>query len=182
MTCDGTSRRGGRCSSQLAASIVRVALRDHLSRVDGDRRSSHGRLLPCVCCGYVTLSQRDDSCEICSVCFWEDEKTALRWPRDPSGGANHVSLEQAQRNFATFGASGNNGSDSWYGLPATAPYASPVSAPLDPRRDRVETPVGATMARLAATYRRVLLVAHEPIGCGQGNRVPPVRAATTRPP
>ncbi|WP_082450645.1 CPCC family cysteine-rich protein [Microbacterium sp. Leaf203] len=117
--------------------IVRVALRDHLSRVDGDRRSSHGRLFPCVCCGYVTLSQRNDSYEICSICFWEDEKTALRWPRDPSGGANHVSLKQAQRNFATFRASERRVRQ-LVRPPGNGTLREPGFRPLDPRRDRVE--------------------------------------------
>jgi hypothetical protein len=59
---------------------------------------------PCPCCGYKTFGQEPDgSYEICPVCFWEDDPVQLADP-DYAGGANSVSLRQAQRNFAVFGA------------------------------------------------------------------------------
>jgi len=59
----------------------------------------------CQCCGYKTLSEGTrDSYDICKVCFWEDD---LVQNEDPEfeGGANVVSLRQAQRNFKLFGVS-----------------------------------------------------------------------------
>lgn len=41
--------------------------------------------------------------DICLVCFWEDDLAELRWPAF-AGGANAVSLVEAQRNFAKLGA------------------------------------------------------------------------------
>ncbi|HWW01244.1 MAG TPA: CPCC family cysteine-rich protein [Candidatus Acidoferrum sp.] len=60
--------------------------------------------LPCACCGYLTLGDSPGSYEICHVCFWEDDPVQLL---DPwyVGGANKVSLQQAQENFSRFGVS-----------------------------------------------------------------------------
>jgi hypothetical protein len=41
--------------------------------------------------------------EICPVCNWEDDKVQAEDPTF-SGGANQMSLEQAQRNFVELGA------------------------------------------------------------------------------
>jgi hypothetical protein len=41
--------------------------------------------------------------EICPVCFWEDDDSQVRDP-EYAGGANAVSLREARRNFADFGA------------------------------------------------------------------------------
>jgi methionyl-tRNA synthetase len=54
----------------------------------------------CPCCGYrVGLTAHD----ICPVCFWEHDPVQLHDP-DYAGGANRVSLRQAQQNFIAFGA------------------------------------------------------------------------------
>lgn len=59
---------------------------------------------PCPCCGYKTFAHEPDGLyDICSVCFWEDDPTQLADP-DYEGGANRVSLRQAQKNFQKFGA------------------------------------------------------------------------------
>lgn len=59
---------------------------------------------PCPCCGYKTFDDEPDgSYEICPVCFWEDDLHQLNHP-DDEGGANRVSLIQAQKNFLEFGA------------------------------------------------------------------------------
>jgi len=59
---------------------------------------------PCPCCGYVTLSEEPPGTfEICPVCFWEDDDSQVR-DLEYAGGANTVSLREARRNFADFGA------------------------------------------------------------------------------
>jgi hypothetical protein len=57
----------------------------------------------CPCCGYKTLHDVSPGSHlICEICFWEDDPVQYE---DPGfeGGANTVSLRQAQRNFAAFG-------------------------------------------------------------------------------
>lgn len=58
----------------------------------------------CPCCGCYTFDNKPDgSYDICQVCFWEDDPIQLE---DPTfeGGANKVSLIQAQKNYKKFGA------------------------------------------------------------------------------
>ncbi len=62
-------------------------------------------LYACPVCGYLT--RREESLgtyDVCPVCFWEDDPVQGADP-NRSGGANHVSLNEAKRNFASFGAS-----------------------------------------------------------------------------
>lgn len=59
---------------------------------------------PCPCCGHLTLDEPVGSWLICPVCGWEDDLTQLRWP-DEAGGANKVSLREAQENYRAFGFS-----------------------------------------------------------------------------
>lgn len=59
---------------------------------------------PCVCCGYLVLSQAPGSYDICPICFWEDDLIRLRWPGF-SGGANGYSLIEAQESFRLHGVS-----------------------------------------------------------------------------
>ena len=51
----------------------------------------------------MTFGEPAGSYAICPVCFWEDDNVQLRWP-DWAGGANKLSLIDAQRNYAEFGA------------------------------------------------------------------------------
>ncbi len=58
----------------------------------------------CPCCGYKTFDvQPDGTYLICPVCSWEDDPIQLA-NRDYEGGANGVSLRQAQANFNLLGA------------------------------------------------------------------------------
>jgi len=58
----------------------------------------------CPCCGYKTLDEKPPGTyDICPVCFWEDDAVQFDDP-DYEGGANEVSLRQAQKNFMEFGA------------------------------------------------------------------------------
>lgn len=62
------------------------------------------KMYKCLCCGYVTLAeQAPGTFEICPVCGWEDDNLQAENPT-LSGGANEVSLEEAQRNFFRLGA------------------------------------------------------------------------------
>lgn len=57
----------------------------------------------CACCGFQTLVEGPGNCGICHVCFWEDDPVQLL---DPwyVGGANRVSLAEAQENYVKYGA------------------------------------------------------------------------------
>jgi hypothetical protein len=57
-------------------------------------------LQTCPCCGYKTISDEYESCEICG---WRYDEAQQSMPDFP-GGANTISLRQAQLNFASFGA------------------------------------------------------------------------------
>jgi len=59
---------------------------------------------PCPCCGYLVFDHQPGFHQVCPICGWEDDLAQLRFPRMP-GSANSVSLEDAQRNYLTFGAS-----------------------------------------------------------------------------
>lgn len=59
----------------------------------------------CPCCGYLTLDERGGY-EICPVCSWEDDGQDTHDADVVRGGPNgKLSLAQARRNFAEFGAS-----------------------------------------------------------------------------
>lgn len=59
----------------------------------------------CPCCGYKTLEEEPPGThDICPICFWEDDWVQFDEP-DYEGGANNVSLREAQKNFINFGAS-----------------------------------------------------------------------------
>lgn len=58
----------------------------------------------CPCCGYRTLAEGAGSYEICAVCWWEDDPVQLASPL-LQGGANKVSLAEAQLYFISAGLS-----------------------------------------------------------------------------
>ena len=56
--------------------------------------------LACPCCGYPTLETRGEY-EICTICWWEDEKTAFDTAPETISPANHgYTLTRARANFA----------------------------------------------------------------------------------
>lgn len=58
----------------------------------------------CPCCGYKTIEEEPPGTyDICRICYWEDDEVQFNDP-DFEGGANEVSLRQAQKNFIAFGA------------------------------------------------------------------------------
>lgn len=58
---------------------------------------------PCPCCGHLVFAEPPGSDDICMICFWEDDAAQLRFPQ-LSDQTNVVSLAEAQRNYAQFGA------------------------------------------------------------------------------
>ena len=58
---------------------------------------------PCVCCGYLTMSEVPGSFSICPICFWEDDVVQLRFPT-MGRGANRVSLIDGQKNYRAVGS------------------------------------------------------------------------------
>jgi len=57
----------------------------------------------CPCCGYIEFDEFPGSYEICLICFWEDDVVQLYYPSS-IGGANRVSLIEAQVNYFQFGS------------------------------------------------------------------------------
>ena len=58
----------------------------------------------CPCCGYKTLThQPPGTFLICRVCFWEDDPVQYKNP-SYRGGANKMSLTEAQESFRLIGA------------------------------------------------------------------------------
>lgn len=58
----------------------------------------------CPCCGYNTFEGEERlQYTICPICYWEDDPIQFSEPFY-EGGANRVSLNQAQKNYEEFGA------------------------------------------------------------------------------
>ena len=74
---------------------------EYSSRLDGQPP----RLpLRCPCCGCNTLDERG-ACDICSVCFWEDDGQDDHDADVVRGGPNGaLSLSRARANYLRFGA------------------------------------------------------------------------------
>jgi hypothetical protein len=72
------------------------------------------------------------SFQICPVCFWEDDDVQFRWPT-MDGGANKVSLIEAQRNYQDFGACDQPGRK-YVRPPAEDEPLDPAWRPIDPER------------------------------------------------
>ncbi len=67
-------------------------------------REATERTHRCPCCKFKTLRGRGQD-EICKVCFWHDDGQDESEADEVWGGPNyHLSLRQAQKNFAAIGA------------------------------------------------------------------------------
>lgn len=68
------------------------------------RSPEPGTRFACPCCHHLTLDERGGY-EICPVCFWEDDGQDDHDAARVRGGPNGpLSLEQARRNYVSFGA------------------------------------------------------------------------------
>lgn len=50
------------------------------------------------------FSEPPGSYDICEICFWEDDALQLEFATTLDGGANRMTLEQAQLSYAAFAA------------------------------------------------------------------------------
>ncbi|HEY5835740.1 CPCC family cysteine-rich protein [Streptomyces sp.] len=91
---------------------------------------------PCPCCGHRVLDEMPGSFEICPICFWEDDDVQFRWPTT-TGGANRVSLIEAQRNYQDSGACDQHGRK-YVRPPAEDEPLDPAWRPIDLTRDFFE--------------------------------------------
>jgi hypothetical protein len=98
----------------------------------------HSLRYPCPCCGYRVFARQPGSSETCPICLWEDDLAQLRFPRMP-GSSNHVSLEEAQHNYADCGAAEKR--NAGVGREPLEDEARDAAwRPLDADRDNVEEP------------------------------------------
>ena len=96
------------------------------------------RPYPPPCCGYISLIDGPGQYDICSICFWEDDLSQLRFPT--TIGANRVSLIDAQKNYTALGASEERLTQH-VRRPTTADQRDPLWRPLDPNKDNIEIPI-----------------------------------------
>ncbi|MFB7459240.1 CPCC family cysteine-rich protein [Streptomyces sp. NPDC056188] len=94
------------------------------------------RRYPCPCCGYLVLDEMPGSFVICPICFWEDDAIQFRWPT-MDGGANKVSLIEAQHNYRDFGACDQHGRR-FVRPPAADEPLDPAWRPIDLAQDSFE--------------------------------------------
>lgn len=89
--------------NQIADVLKKYSNKELIEIVEFQRSQANGRFY-CECCGYNTLNEKPNGTyQICTTCFWEDDPIQSDEP-NYEGGANRVSLNQAKRNFAKFGA------------------------------------------------------------------------------
>jgi hypothetical protein len=93
---------------------------------------------PCPCCGHLVFDEPPGSHQRCPVCLWEDNLVQLRFPTMP-GGANSVSLEEAQANYQSCGAAERR-NRSLARSPLKEEGREAGWRPLDPARDNIELP------------------------------------------
>jgi hypothetical protein len=88
-------------------------------------------LYPCPVCGYLTFAEPPGSYDNCAVCGWEDDALQLEFATTLAGGANRLTLADAQAAFAKAAsrfARKNPG--------AVVPRdRDPTWRPIDPSRD-----------------------------------------------
>jgi hypothetical protein len=102
----------------------------------GDMSNCKARY-PCPCCGYVVFSRPPGSYDICEICCWEDDSVQLRDPRY-AGGANTVSLVQAQANYSRVGAK-EQGLVSGARPVSVSDHRDPEWRPFEVERDNPES-------------------------------------------
>jgi len=74
---------------------------------------------------------------ICKICFWQDDRTKLRFPT-LRGGPCAVSLAEAQKEFAEYGVSERRFA-AHVRKPTDDDRRDPEWRPFDPRLDQIES-------------------------------------------
>lgn len=85
---------------------------------------SMSSLQTCPCCGYKTISEEFEFCEICGWCY---DVGQHRLP-DYSGGSNAISLREARRNYLRYGAK-EQSARTWVRAPTSEDERDPAWAP-----------------------------------------------------
>ena len=93
---------------------------------------------PCPCCGHLVHDQMPGAHQVCPICGWEDDLAQLRFA-DMPGSSNQVSLAEAQRNYADFGAAERRHSGSTR-APVDGEPREDGWRPIDAARDNIEQP------------------------------------------
>lgn len=76
--------------------------------------------------------------KVCPICAWEDNLAQLRFPL-MVGGANRLSLFEAQQNYAAYGYSSQS-RKAEVSEPLSGDRRDPQWRPLDPKWDNPERP------------------------------------------
>jgi hypothetical protein len=97
---------------------------------------------PCPCCGHLVHDLEPGFHQTCPICGWEDDLSQLRFPLMP-GSSNRVSLAEAQRNFADYGASERR-NEGQTRPPVPGERLDQGWRPIDPARDNIEEPTRGT--------------------------------------
>jgi hypothetical protein len=93
---------------------------------------------PCPCCGHLVNRHPPGYHEVCPICGWEDDLSQLRFLTMP-GGANQVSLVDAQKNFAACGAATRRRADKLR-PPQAFEQRDEGWRPINPDTDNIEEP------------------------------------------
>ncbi len=88
----------------IYAALIPVRYTIPLALREASRKYALSDKYTCPCCGYKSFTKEAiESHEACRVCYWEYDSKQHENPYF-AGGANEVSLVQAQHNFIQFGA------------------------------------------------------------------------------
>lgn len=103
-------------------------------------------MYPCPSCGFLMFSTPPGSDEeICDICLWQDDASSLRFATIPDG-PNKVSLIEAQKNFAAYGAAEPR-LRAQARAPTPADRREPGWRPIDPKIDVFENPHSGSATR-----------------------------------
>jgi uncharacterized Zn finger protein (UPF0148 family) len=102
---------------------------------DFERLRAEGELLelPCMACGYPTLTERDGH-HICVVCHWQDDGSTREQPDRPSKANHGLTLRQAAAHIAETGVFASH----WHALAAPEYYLPNVRTARDELVDAYE--------------------------------------------
>jgi len=89
-------------------------------------------MYPCPACGYLSFREPPGSYDICDVCGWEADALQLEFATTLAGGANGLTLAEAQTRFAK----SKSRLTRKVAVTALPRAQDPNWRPIDPARDR----------------------------------------------